>query len=147
MRHSVATPLLFLAVSLVQLMDGSAFVQPALLPRAQIRRAAAAAVSMDASEGRINEMIGANKVFLFMKGNKIFPQCGFSQTATQILNALDVEFETFDVLADEEIRQGIKTFSNWPTIPQLYVDGEFVGGCDIMIEEYQSGNLKKMLKA
>mmetsp|Transcript_20852 Transcript_20852/g.26939 ORF Transcript_20852/g.26939 Transcript_20852/m.26939 type:complete len:179 (-) Transcript_20852:93-629(-) len=98
------------------------------------------------SKNRIESMVNDNKVMLFMKGTKIFPQCGFSNTAVQILRACDVEFETFDVLSDPDIRQGIKDFSNWPTIPQLYIDQEFVGGCDIMIEMYESGDLKKMLQ-
>ena len=84
-------------------------------------------------------------MLLFMKGSKLFPQCGFSNTAVQVMQACDAEFEAFDVFADENIRQGIKTFSDWPTIPQLYVDGEFVGGCDIMVEMFKSGELKEML--
>ena len=83
---------------------------------------------------------------LFMKGNKMFPQCGFSNTAVQVLRACDVEFETFDVLADPDIRTNIKEYSNWPTIPQLYIDGEFIGGSDILIESFQSGELKEMLE-
>uniref|UniRef100_A0A6V1R5C5 Glutaredoxin domain-containing protein n=1 Tax=Heterosigma akashiwo TaxID=2829 RepID=A0A6V1R5C5_HETAK len=98
------------------------------------------------AKGRIENMVNDNKVMLFMKGTKIFPQCGFSNTAVQILRSLDVEFQTFDVLSDPDIRQGIKDFSNWPTIPQLYVDKEFVGGCDIMIELFENGELKKMFE-
>ena len=78
---------------------------------------------------------------LFMKGNKLFPQCGFSNTAVMIMKSITEDFETFDVLSDNEIREGIKTYSNWPTIPQCYIDGEFIGGCDLMIEMYQSGEL------
>jgi monothiol glutaredoxin len=85
-------------------------------------------------------------VVLFMKGNKLFPQCGFSNTATQILNSFGIPFHTVDVLADENIRQGIKIYSEWPTIPQLYVAGEFIGGSDIMIEMYQSGELGEMIE-
>ncbi|CAM9682387.1 unnamed protein product [Discosporangium mesarthrocarpum] len=96
--------------------------------------------------GRIDAMVKENKVMLFMKGNKLFPQCGFSNTAVQILRACDVDFETFDVLSDPDIRQGIKKYSNWPTIPQLFISGEFTGGCDIMVESFQSGELKKMLE-
>ena len=81
---------------------------------------------------------------LFMKGNKMFPQCGFSNTAVMILKSITQDFETFDVLADNDIRERIKTYSNWPTIPQLYVNGEFLGGCDIMIEMYQEGELQEM---
>ena len=85
---------------------------------------------------------------LFMKGNKMFPQCGFSNTAVMILKSIPAaaEFETFDVLADNEIREGIKAYSNWPTIPQCYVDGEFIGGCDILIEMYQSGELQEVIE-
>jgi monothiol glutaredoxin len=88
---------------------------------------------------RIQSLVEANPVLLFMKGTKLFPQCGFSNTACQILQSYGIDFHTVDVLADDEIRQGIKTFSQWPTIPQLYVCGEFIGGSDIMIEMYQSG--------
>ena len=82
-----------------------------------------------------------------MKGNKMFPQCGFSNTAVAILQRLEVDFETFDVLGDEEIRSGVKEFSMWPTIPQLYVGGEFIGGADVMLEQYESGELQKLLAA
>jgi len=95
---------------------------------------------------KIKEKVESNRVMLFMKGNRDFPQCGFSGRAVQILQALGAEFETADVLMDDEIRQGIKDYSNWPTIPQLYVDGEFVGGSDIMMELYQNGELKKKLE-
>ena len=81
-----------------------------------------------------------------MKGSKIFPQCGFSNTAVQILQSFGIDFETVDVLADESIRQGVKDFSQWPTIPQLYVKGEFVGGCDIIREMYESGELTEMFQ-
>lgn len=80
-----------------------------------------------------------------MKGNRDFPQCGFSGRAVQILQALGAQFETADVLMDDEIRQGIKEYSNWPTIPQLYIDGELVGGSDIMMEMYENGELQKKL--
>ncbi len=99
---------------------------------------------MDVSQ-RIKETVDSNRVMLFMKGNRDFPQCGFSGRAIQILQALGAEFETADVLMDDEIRQGIKEFSNWPTIPQLYINGEFVGGSDIMMEMYENGELKKAL--
>ena len=88
---------------------------------------------------RIRTLVESNSVLLFMKGSKLFPQCGFSNTACQILQSYGIDFQTVDVLADDEIRQGVKTYSQWPTIPQLYVCGEFIGGSDIMIEMYQSG--------
>jgi len=94
---------------------------------------------------RIREQVKNNKVMLYMKGTPQFPQCGFSGKAVQLLQACGAEFGSADVLADPEIRQGIKDFSNWPTIPQLYVNGEFVGGCDIMIEMYEKGDLQKVL--
>ncbi len=95
---------------------------------------------------RIDQLVQNNKIFVFMKGNKLMPQCGFSNNVVQILNSLGVPYETLDVLADSEIRQGIKEYSNWPTIPQVYVNGEFVGGSDILIELYQSGELQEMLE-
>ncbi len=102
---------------------------------------------MDAStQQRIESLIGSSPVYVFMKGNKLMPQCGFSNNVVQILNALGVPFETFDVLSDPEIRQGIKEFSDWPTIPQVYVRGEFMGGSDILIEMYNSGELREKLE-
>ena len=95
---------------------------------------------------RIDKLVKDNKVFVFMKGSKLMPQCGFSNNVVQILNTLGVPYETADVLADPEIRQGIKEYSNWPTIPQIYVNGEFVGGSDIAIEMYQSGELQEMIE-
>jgi len=100
----------------------------------------------DAQE-RISDLVTNNKVVLFMKGNPTMPQCGFSARATTILTHLGAEFAHVDVLSDPEIRQGIKTYSNWPTIPQLYINGEFVGGSDIMMELYQSGDLAAQLQA
>ena len=94
---------------------------------------------------RIEALIASSPVFVFMKGNKLMPQCGFSNNVVQILTALAVPFETFDVLSDMEIRQGIKEFSEWPTIPQVYVNGEFLGGSDILIEMYNSGELRETL--
>jgi monothiol glutaredoxin len=95
---------------------------------------------------RIKEQVTAHPVVLFMKGTPQFPQCGFSAMAIQVLNACGVkDLHTVNVLADAEIRQGIKDYANWPTIPQLYVNGEFVGGSDIMREMYQSGELQKLL--
>ena len=101
---------------------------------------------MDAStQQRIEQLVGSSPVFVFMKGSKLMPQCGFSNNVVQILNSLGVAFETFDVLSDMEIRQGIKEFSDWPTIPQVYVNGEFMGGSDILIEMYNSGELREKL--
>jgi monothiol glutaredoxin len=93
----------------------------------------------------IKDQITSNDVVLFMKGTKDFPQCGFSGRVTQILNYLGVEFKDVNVLADQEVREGIKTFTNWPTIPQLYVKGEFVGGADIITEMFQTGDLQTFL--
>ena len=94
---------------------------------------------------QIRSEIEANPVTLFMKGTPVFPQCGFSARVVQILSHMGVPFHGVNVLADPEIREGIKTFSNWPTIPQLYVKGEFVGGCDIVTEMFQSGELGTLL--
>jgi monothiol glutaredoxin len=96
---------------------------------------------------KIQDTISNNDVVLYMKGNKDFPQCGFSATVVQILNKLGVNFIAIDVLSDPEIRQGIKEFSDWPTIPQLYVKGEFVGGCDIVKEMYNSLELQELLES
>ncbi|MBU6507471.1 MAG: Grx4 family monothiol glutaredoxin [Alphaproteobacteria bacterium] len=93
---------------------------------------------------RIKQDIADNPVVLFMKGTPVFPQCGFSARVVQILTQLGVKFKGIDVLADPAIRQGVKEFSNWPTIPQLYVKGEFVGGCDIVSEMYENGELKQV---
>eukprot|EP00534_Pseudo-nitzschia_fraudulenta_P001963 CAMPEP_0201116846 /NCGR_PEP_ID=MMETSP0850-20130426/1003_1 /ASSEMBLY_ACC=CAM_ASM_000622 /TAXON_ID=183588 /ORGANISM="Pseudo-nitzschia fraudulenta, Strain WWA7" /LENGTH=145 /DNA_ID=CAMNT_0047381031 /DNA_START=204 /DNA_END=641 /DNA_ORIENTATION=- len=95
---------------------------------------------------RIQALVDNNPVLLFMKGSQLFPQCGFSNTACQILQSYDLEFKSVDVLSDEAIRQGVKDFSQWPTIPQLYVCGEFIGGSDIMIEMYQNGELGEMIE-
>ena len=95
---------------------------------------------------RIDELVKHNKIMVFMKGNKLMPQCGFSNTVVQILNTLGVPYETVDVLADQEIRQGVKEYSNWPTIPQVYINGEFIGGSDIMIEMYQKGELQQAVE-
>jgi monothiol glutaredoxin len=97
------------------------------------------------SAERIRADLAANDVVLYMKGTPVFPQCGFSAQAVQILSMLHVKFKGVDVLADPGLRQDIKEFSNWPTIPQLYVKGEFIGGCDIMREMFQSGELQKAL--
>jgi monothiol glutaredoxin len=101
---------------------------------------------MSDSQQRIDQVVKNNRVVLFMKGTAQFPMCGFSGRAIQLLNACGVdELKTVNVLEDDEIRQGIKQYANWPTIPQLYVNGEFVGGSDIMTEMYQSGELQQVL--
>lgn len=95
---------------------------------------------------RIKKDISDNDVVLYMKGTPVFPQCGFSSAVVQILSHLGVEFKGIDVLSDGDIRQGIKDFTNWPTIPQLYVKGEFVGGCDIVREMFETGELQDLFK-
>lgn len=99
---------------------------------------------MDA-QAAIKETVTSNPVVLYMKGNPKFPQCGFSNLATQILDACNAKYVSVDVLADQDIREGIKQYANWPTIPQLYIKGEFVGGADIMRAMYESGELQAML--
>ncbi|PPC80945.1 MAG: monothiol glutaredoxin, Grx4 family [Methylotenera sp.] len=101
---------------------------------------------MDTQE-LIKSQVTSNPVVLYMKGSPKFPQCGFSNLATQILNACNVEYVAIDVLADQNIREGIKVYANWPTIPQLYINGEFVGGSDIMRAMYESGELQTLLNA
>ena len=101
----------------------------------------------DDAQARIGEMVAKSDVLLFMKGSPLFPQCGFSSRAVAILNHLGAEFESVDVLQDQGVRQGIKAFSDWPTIPQLYVKGEFIGGSDIMMEMYESGELAQLFEA
>jgi monothiol glutaredoxin len=96
---------------------------------------------------QIKQTVTDNPVVLFMKGNVSFPQCGFSGRAIQILQALETQFVTVDVLSNDLVREGIKQYSNWPTIPQLYIKGEFIGGSDIMTEMYESGELKQALDA
>jgi monothiol glutaredoxin len=96
---------------------------------------------------RIQSLIDSDRVVLFMKGDRQMPQCGFSAQVVRILDSLVPDYTTCDVLADPGVRQGIKDFSSWPTIPQLYVEGEFLGGCDIVTEMYQSGELQDRLKA
>ena len=91
---------------------------------------------------RIREQIGENDVVVYMKGTPVFPQCGFSAVVAQVLSHSGVKFQAYNVLEDPELREGIKSFSNWPTIPQLYVKGEFVGGCDIVRDMFESGELK-----
>jgi monothiol glutaredoxin len=99
------------------------------------------------AQNRIKDMVTQNKVMLFMKGTPDFPQCGFSAAVVDVLNDVGVPYAAFDVLSDPAIRQGIKDYANWPTIPQLYVGGEFVGGCDIVREMQANGELEPLLKA
>jgi monothiol glutaredoxin len=101
---------------------------------------------MSDTNARIQGLIDASPVFLFMKGTPTFPQCGFSATVISILDHLGVQYESANILEDADLRQGVKDFSNWPTIPQLYVKGEFVGGCDITKEMFQSGELKQFFE-
>ena len=106
--------------------------------------APAEAIAKDPTGGRIAEIVHANDVVLFMKGTPLFPQCGFSSRAIAILDHLEVPYHTVDVLQDMEIRSGIKAYSDWPTIPQLYVKGEFLGGSDIMMEMFEAGELHEL---
>ncbi len=99
----------------------------------------------DPTHMRISEIVSSNDIVLFMKGTPLFPQCGFSSKACAILDHIGVEFASVDVLQDAEIRQGIKAFSDWPTIPQLYIKGEFVGGSDIMMEMFEAGELHELV--
>ena len=101
----------------------------------------------DQAHARIAQLVGDKRVVLFMKGTPLFPQCGFSSRAVAILDRLGVEYASVDVLQDQEIRAGIKSYSDWPTIPQLYIGGEFVGGSDIMMEMFEAGELQAMLGA
>lgn len=111
-----------------------------------LRGVSVTAIMTPEVKARIDQLVKENKVLVFMKGNKLMPLCGFSNNVVQILNILGVPYETVDVLEDPEIRQGIKEYSNWPTIPQVYINGEFLGGSDIMIELYQSGELQEMVE-
>jgi monothiol glutaredoxin len=105
-----------------------------------------ASMGQDATQTWIKDQVSSNPVVLFMKGTKQFPQCGFSNRVSQILNYLGVEFKDINVLSDQNIREGIKVYSDWPTIPQLYVAGEFIGGADIVSEMFQSGELQSLLQ-
>jgi monothiol glutaredoxin len=100
----------------------------------------------DSTKSRIQGLVDEHRILLFMKGTKHFPQCGFSATVAEVLKRLGVDYQHVNVLEDPEIRQGIKEFSNWPTIPQLYVDGQFIGGCDIVRDMYMSGELEPIVK-
>ena len=98
------------------------------------------------TRSRIDQLINSHSIMVFMKGTKLMPQCGFSNNVVQILNALGMNFDTFDVLSDNEVRQAIKEYSNWPTIPQVYLKGEFLRGSDILVEMYNSGELREKLE-
>jgi len=100
---------------------------------------------MSTAQERIQSAIAENKICLFMKGNRNFPQCGFSAATVQMLEQVGADYGTVDVLSDPELRDEIKTYSNWPTIPQVYINGKFIGGCDIMRELYESGELKSLV--
>ena len=100
----------------------------------------------NSTKDKIQKLIDSNPVMVFMKGTKLMPQCGFSNNVVQILNSLGVEFATFDVLSDFDVREGIKEYSEWPTIPQVYLKGEFLGGSDILIEMYNSESLKEKIE-
>jgi monothiol glutaredoxin len=99
------------------------------------------------AQSRIADIVNSNDIVLFMKGTALFPQCGFSSRSIAILDRLGAKYETVDVLQDPEIRQGIKAYSDWPTVPQLYVKGEFIGGSDIMMEMFESGELQQLVGA
>jgi monothiol glutaredoxin len=96
---------------------------------------------------QIKSAVAGNKILIFMKGNRNFPQCGFSAATVQIFEQLGAPYETIDVLSDPEIRDQVKSYSNWPTIPQVYIDGKFVGGCDIVRELYETGELQTLVKS
>ena len=98
------------------------------------------------TKDKIQRLIDSNPIMVFMKGTKLMPQCGFSNNVVQILNSLGIEFATFDVLSDYEVREAIKVYSDWPTIPQVYLKGDFLGGSDILIEMYNSGSLKEKIE-
>jgi monothiol glutaredoxin len=104
-------------------------------------------MSDTALSDRIRSEISSSEIVLFMKGTPVFPQCGFSATVVQVLNHLGLRFRGIDILSDPSLRQGLKEFSNWPTFPQLYVKGEFVGGCDIVREMFQTGELQELLQS
>lgn len=137
----------------IAVQKADAFVAPAVsfaAPKAALRPLGMSDDFIQESpadtQERIQALVDNHSVLLFMKGSRLFPQCGFSNTAVQILESFKIDFHTVDVLADEAVRSGVKDFSQWPTIPQLYVAGDFVGGSDIMIEMYQSGELGESIE-
>ena len=101
----------------------------------------------DNTQEQIKNQIENNSIILYMKGSKDMPMCGFSARVVEILNSYGIEYETVDVLLDQDVRQGIKQYSNWPTIPQLYINGQFIGGCDICVEMHDNGELEPMLNS
>lgn len=102
---------------------------------------------MSSVHDRVQSLIDQNRILVFMKGNREIPMCGFSATVVSVLDRLNVPYHTVDVLEDPEVREGVKQFSNWPTIPQLYIDGKFIGGCDIVRDMYESGELESLARA
>ncbi len=101
---------------------------------------------MSSVDDRIRSLIDRNKILIFMKGNRVIPMCGFSATVIQVFDRIGVPYETVDVLEEPEIREGVKVFSNWPTVPQVYVDGKFIGGCDIIRDLYERGDLEPLVR-
>ena len=145
--------ILFVASILSAASCALAFVTPVSSSVGAVQRYTSTSLEMSdddviasSTQDKIQALVDDNPVLLFMKGSKLFPQCGFSNSACQILQSYNIDFHSVDVLANEEIRQGVKVFSQWPTIPQLYVCGEFIGGSDIMIEMFQSGELGEMIE-
>lgn len=117
---------------------------PVAAPPVVPNQGASNATLAEAEKGRLHELVNSNKVMLFMKGSPEEPRCGFSRKVVNVLKDQGVEFSSFDILSDEIVRQGMKTYANWPTFPQLYVEGEFLGGCDIILEMNENGDLKEV---
>ncbi|CAJ2645553.1 unnamed protein product [Trifolium pratense] len=116
-------------------------------PKLQLKRASTTIRSLTPElKTTLDKVVTTNKIVLFMKGTKDFPQCGFSNTVVQILKSLNAQFETVNILDNDLVRQGLKEYSNWPTFPQLYIDGEFFGGCDITVEAYKNGELQELVE-
>ncbi|XP_039045579.1 monothiol glutaredoxin-S14, chloroplastic-like [Hibiscus syriacus] len=125
-------------------LPGNAFRSPARIRISPFRCFASALTPQ--LKNTLDTVVTSNKVVLFMKGTRDFPQCGFSNTVVQILNSLNVPFETINILENELLRQALKEYSSWPTFPQLYIEGEFFGGCDITVEAYKNGQLQEQLE-
>ncbi|XP_031475758.1 monothiol glutaredoxin-S7, chloroplastic isoform X1 [Nymphaea colorata] len=125
--------------------DNADFLLPLGSPPLPAAAASSGALTPEL-KSTLDKVVSSHKVVLFMKGTKEFPQCGFSHTVVQILKSLNVGFETLNILENENLRQGLKEYSNWPTFPQLYIDGEFFGGCDITVEAYKTGELQELLE-